>query len=533
MNLSKSPCTIVALLLALAADRARSEPCTLHLTLQTRNPSSNRIVTKTENVRSDKVAVVIVDPWNYHWCMTACERVSAMAPRWNRAVECARGLGMPVLWAPSDVAGNYAGYPQRERALAVRLIPVPKERAMPPARFTAPGGGCMCGPGINCAINYGENAINPELNVADNDLIVSSTGEVYSLLRERGITHVIYMGLHTNMCLFAKPGALKYMVQAGLNCMLARDINDAITSYNPQTGFTPDKGTQQTDADLERAGVPTINVVEEWRKAGVWNDEWIVETVRITPWGKRPRPYLFEKSTIVTLTTPWLEKVEIRYTLDGSEPGPHSPLYEKPINLTDTADLHTAAFRDGVRVSLPTSAYFARLPARPPKPDVYLDALKDVIDPYAQSSPDLVQFIWAPKVGRAYDGQPLRIRGKTYPKGLGFYPRTGVRYELKPEYDRFVALAGVADNMVDFGTGRHGVFLAPLCSAVFRVFIDGRMMAESPVMRISQEPWRFDVRIPAGSRYLRVVCMDAGGQSTINLGNLVEAGFTLKKVATK
>ena len=44
--------------------------------------------------------------------------------------------------------------------------------------------------------------------------------------------------------------------------MLARDINDAITSYNPATGFTPDKGTQQTDEDLERAGVPTINVVE-------------------------------------------------------------------------------------------------------------------------------------------------------------------------------------------------------------------------------------------------------------------------------
>ena len=71
------------------------------------------------------MAVVIVDPWNFHWCMTACERVSAMVPRWNRALECARKLGMPVLWVPSDVVGMYSGYPQRERALAVPLLPVP------------------------------------------------------------------------------------------------------------------------------------------------------------------------------------------------------------------------------------------------------------------------------------------------------------------------------------------------------------------------------------------------------------------------
>ena len=60
-------------------------------------------VTRRENGRFDKVAVVIVDPWNYHWCMTACERVSAMVPRWNRALECARKLGsrsfgVPATW---------------------------------------------------------------------------------------------------------------------------------------------------------------------------------------------------------------------------------------------------------------------------------------------------------------------------------------------------------------------------------------------------------------------------------------------------
>jgi len=318
---------VLAVLLSEA--KATTAPRSLRFDLQTRD-TSNRIVRAAENVDSDKVAVVIVDPWNYHWCMTACERVSAMAPRWNRALACARKLGMPILWAPSDVVGMYSGYPQRERALAVPLLPVPNERAMPPARFTAPVGGCMCGPGIRCVANYGHDSMNPDLVLADDDFIASSTEEVYSLLKRRGITHIIYMGLHTNMCLFGKPGAMKYLVQAGMKCMLARDLNDAFTSYDPASGFTPDQGTRQIDEDLERAGVPTINIVEEWRKAGLWNDDWIVETVRITPWGKPNRPYFFEQSVTATLTTPWLDGAEIRYTLDGGEPGAASPLYEKP-----------------------------------------------------------------------------------------------------------------------------------------------------------------------------------------------------------
>ena len=292
----------LGLLLALAANLALAESRPLNLTLQTRDSKTGQLLYKTENVDSSRVAVVIVDPWNYHWCMTACERVSAMVPRWNRALQCARKLGMPIIWAPSDVVGMYSGYPQRERALGARLVPVPKEREMPPVRFTAPGGGCMCGPGVICLGNYGHDGMNPDLVLAVNDLIASSTEEIYSLLKERGITLVIYLGLHTNMCLFGKPGALKYMVQAGLNCLLARDINDAITSYNPATGFTPDRGTQQTDEDLEKAGVPTINLAEEWRKAGLWEDHWVVETVRITPWGKPQRPYFFEQSVTVTLT---------------------------------------------------------------------------------------------------------------------------------------------------------------------------------------------------------------------------------------
>lgn len=494
----------------------------LHLSLRTRDAATNQINTEIEDVESVNTGIVIVDPWNYHWCMTACERVSAMVPRWNRALEAARRSGMTIVWVPSDVVGAYSGYPQRERALGMELMEVPVVNEMPKAKFTANVDKCMCGPGINCVVNYGHDAMNPLLNLGDDDYIASSTEEVYTLLKKKGITHVIYMGLHTNMCLYGKPGALKYLWQTGLKCMVAGDINDAFTSYDPVTGFTPDKGTRQIDDDLERAGIPLINVADEWRKAGMWNEEWIVETVRITPWGKPERPYLFEKETTVTLTTPWLNDVEIRYTLDGSAPGNKSPLYKNPLKIPKTTELRTAAFRGRKLVSLPTSAYFVLIPPQPKQPDIYLDDLKYLVDPYEQINHG---FIPEPKTGKSYSGLPLRVRGKNYEKGLGFLAPSAVRYGIQKGYDRFVAKAGIDDNMID---NLYGCHLAQYPGVIFRIFIDGKMVAESPVMRISQEPWRFDVKIPDNSRFINLVCMNAGNRSLLDTGNWVEAGFVTK-----
>jgi len=47
-------------------------------------------------------------------------------------------------------------------------------------------------------------------------------------------------------------------------------------------------------------------------------------------------------------------------------------------------------------------------------------------------------------------------------------------------------------------------------------------------MRISQEPWRFDVKIPQGSRQIILVCDDMEDRSPYNLGNWVNTGFCTK-----
>jgi nicotinamidase-related amidase len=467
-----------------------------------------------------KTAIVVIDMWNSHWCMTAAQRVGAMVPRMNRTLDAARRAGMTVVWNPSDVVTAYSGYPQYERAMAVEHRHAPEVCEGIAAKFTARSGGCLCGPGLECHGNYGWDAMHPDLVIDDNDFFSASTDEIYSLLTERGITTIIYMGVHTNMCVFGKPGAMSPMWQAGFDCILARDLNDAFTTYQPEDGYTPDDGTADIDRDLMRAGIPCILLSEDFRRAGLWTDASPVDYVRFTPWGKPDRPYFMEQPTAVSLTAPRIDGAEIRYTTDGSEPTVKSTLYTKPIVVDSTVTLRATAFVKGRPASLPSEAFYVKMAAaEPPKPDVYLENLPFVMNDYLKRVHGCA---WMPQRWKSFEGKPLRIRAKTYAHGIGMRAPASVGFDLRPEYRRFVALAGVDENMLQDENGR---FIAIKSSVIFRVFIDGRLAAESPVMLISQAPWRFDVEIPAGSRLINLSCMDAGSRSSLDYGNWVDAGF--------
>ncbi|MDR2120588.1 MAG: NPCBM/NEW2 domain-containing protein [Tannerella sp.] len=501
----------------------RSNVKTLPVSVQKYDSATGKFVTEQMILNPKKTAIIVVDMWNFHWCMTASERVSAMVPRMNGVLSIARELGMQIVWNPSDVVTAYSGYPQYERAVAVEHRQAPQIRQPLSAKFTAPQGACMCGAGIHCIVNYGWDAMHPDLVIGDNDLFSSSTDEIYTLLSERGITDIIYMGVHTNMCVFGKPGAMSSMWSAGFHCMLARDLNDGFSTYDPDKNYTPDTGTAEIDENLQQAGIPNINMGDNFREAGLWKSADPVDYVRFTPWGRFARPYFMEGRTVVTLTAPWLENTEIRYTADGSEPTAKSPLYTKPLTIDSTQTLRAAAFRNGKRVSLPSEAFYVKLPSEiPPQPDVYIDDLPYISNAYTQTTP---MCLWYPQKGTSFEGKPLRVRGVTYSHGMGFRAPSSVQYDIKPEYARFVARAGIDDNMLD---ENHGRFIAKHNSVVFKLFIDGSPAVESPVMRISQEPWRFDVEIPEGSYRINLVCMDAGTRSMLDYGNWIDAGFMIK-----
>jgi hypothetical protein len=315
------------------------------------------------------------------------------------------------------------------------------------------------------------------------------------------------------------------MYGAGLETVFARDLSFAMTAYDPAKSYTPSTGNVQATDDLERAGIPTTSFVDALRRLNLWNEKWITEPVRITPAGTVNRPYFFEKTVTISLDAPYLPGAVIRFTLDGTEPKASSPRYDHAFVLQKTTTLRTAAFRKDKKVSLDGQAYFILLPPFPPPPDVPVTAVRPVTDLYGGVNPVYAACLWQPVEGRSYEGKPLRIRERTFGNGLGMRAPAYIRFDLNPGWKRFVALAGIDDNMLDNQLGRN---IAMYPDIIFKVFIDGRLAAESPAMRISQEPWRFNVAIPAGSRQIVLVCDDKGKKSPYNLGNWVDAGFCME-----
>jgi hypothetical protein len=222
----------------------------------------------------------------------------------------------------------------------------------------------------------------------------------------------------------------------------------------------------------------------------------------------------------VTLSAPNQKGAAIYYTLDGSEPGLRSLHYTKPLMVTKTTRLRAAAFeKNARRVSLISEGYFVRLGPVPPKPDVYLDQIKPV-------TPARPEWRWEAKTNVAFTGGPLKVRDSAYNKGAGMRAPANLLYEIQSNYARFVAQAGVDDD--PFQQRPHARFLATYPSVVFQVYIDGNLASESPIMRLGQVPWRFDVRIPEGSRLINLVVTDAGSRSPLDLADWVDAGFVLK-----
>jgi len=515
-----------------AADPSAADgPRTIELPLQTRDPNTDTVVVTPTRIDPSKTGIVVVDMWNYHWCKTATERVAAMVPRMERCLTEARQMGMKVFLCPTDAVDQYAGTPQREAVFAVPIRPIPALRKIecpsPPQ-----GGGCACGR-EKCPGNYGWDAMHPGLSIHADDLMPNSLETLYWICKDAGIENLIFMGVHTQVCLLGKSVGLRNMKSAGFNCILARDLTDAHPDYDPARGLTPDGLTAATVAHFEKYLCPTINMYEEMKRLGRRQDEALADPVRLAPWGTPMRPHLFEEPITVLLSAPWQPNATIHYTTDGKEPTIGSTRYGGPFVIDKTTRLRAQAFETGRPVCTETVGYFAKLGPTPPTPDVHIGDLKPIrsVGPGHSPSDDSHRFspnVNPPQKDRTNEGKELRLRGKTHERGMGVRAPNQMIFEVKPEYERFVALAGVDERILDVSNGTN---LAMYPSVAFRVFIDGKLASESPVMRIAVEPWRFDVRIPEGAKIISLCATDAGDGNKQDLANWANAGFTLRKKA--
>ena len=167
--------------------------------------------------------------------------------------------------------------------------------------------------------------------------------------------------------------------------------------------------------------------------------------------------------------------------------------------------------------------------ATPEMPDVYLGDLKPVRSVgFGHTHANEVRYsgdTQAPQADKSNRGGDIRINRQTYARGLGVHAPCEVVYELKPEYIRFVGLAGVDEYLISRSNGSN---LAMHPSVIFKVYIDGQSVATSPVMRILSPAWRFNVDIPKGSRKISLIAMDAGDGSREDFADWANAGFIVE-----
>jgi hypothetical protein len=187
-------------------------------------------VTESRRFGVEQTALVLCDVWDKHWCRAASERLDVMLPRLNHVAAALRDAGLLIVHAPSDTVSFYDGTPARQRVLDVpRVEPPQLPHEDPPLPISDHDGGCDSAPDTMANVWSRQH---PAIEIDQARDVISDDGNaLYSLYRQHGITCVLIMGVHANMCMLERPFAIKAMARWGLDVLLIRDLTDA--AYNP------------------------------------------------------------------------------------------------------------------------------------------------------------------------------------------------------------------------------------------------------------------------------------------------------------
>lgn len=206
--------------------------------------------------KPESTAIVVCDVWDYHHSVNAVRRLNEMAPRLNQFVARARAQGATIIHSPSDCMASYREHAARLRAIeisqAVTAVPPPQaddwNHCLPAEKDAVypvdqSDGGEDDDPLEHAAwarqlVALGRNPATPwlaqsplvEINPGT-DLITDQGSEVWKILQSRGISQVLLVGVHTNMCVLGRPFGLRQMSAWGKQVALVSDLTD--TMYNP------------------------------------------------------------------------------------------------------------------------------------------------------------------------------------------------------------------------------------------------------------------------------------------------------------
>jgi len=214
----------------------------------------------------DRTAIIVCDMWDNHWCATATQRVGEMAPRMNEFITDARKKGVSIVHAPSSTMEFYQDYPQRKKIQAYPevessqaiedwyYLEEAKEGKLP---IDDTDGGCD-DPESDCVHCEVWSRQIESIDIFPEDVISDSGKEINNYFSKEGITNVILVGVHTNMCVLGRSFGIRSQTKQGRNVVLVRDLTD--TMYNPEAHpkVSHAEGTELVIKHVEKYWCPTI-----------------------------------------------------------------------------------------------------------------------------------------------------------------------------------------------------------------------------------------------------------------------------------
>ena len=204
------------------------------------------------------------------------------------------------------------------------------------------------------------------------------------------------------------------------------------------------------------------------------------------------------------------------YTLDGSEPTASSTVYTGPVALPGEATtvLKARCVRGGKMAGQTASTEFQTNPPVPPKPDVYLDTLEPVSFQTGWLAPGVKTW----RNVNCHD-QPPKVAGETFARGAGMHANGEAVFAVKSQYQRLVCRVGIDD-----AAGGRG-------SAVAKVFLDDRLLCQTPVLTGKDGLWNINARLDGmrDKSVLRIAIEDKGDGIDGDNVDLVDAGFVAQQ----
>ena len=216
-----------------------------------------------------RTALVICDVWDCHTCRGAEERLERLLPRMQQVSAALRERGVLIVHAPSDARDFellYGDTPARRRVLDCPPVAPPLDLDHPdpplPVDQTEP---CDTCPDEQHPFPWPKDRRrppatrqHPAIHIDHSRDVISYQGrELWSYYRQRGITQVLIMGVHTGMCILNRTFSIKQMVRWNMPIALIRDLTDAL--YHPARSpyVSHEEGTRLIVEYIEKFWCPT------------------------------------------------------------------------------------------------------------------------------------------------------------------------------------------------------------------------------------------------------------------------------------